>query len=305
MKYMKKLLNGETSPNIECNDAQFHAALSMEAGSRTPLPPSPNSSSSLIDLEFSSIAQSQQKLTSLNSTSSSSKLIPDSDNTPSFVRPPPPPLIKPKPSKPPRKFMFGSLMEKKNNLSLDFRDNAKYKKLTEPEASAKFEEDDNHYDEVSVKSVKKEESKKDDSSSSAYLITPLPVGSSQKSALKPPKESATPTSPIIYNAFPDSADYDKLQHFGSTIKLNHSNSNYKTPNVSVQSSEQFNSHSSKDNVWSNYEIVGDLNAVRLSEEGHQGYGMIRKKPAPAPDTGPNCKSFNDADYAIVSKPKRV
>lgn len=44
MKSMKKLLSGETTPPIlECGEAQLQAALTMEARSRTPLPPSPNS----------------------------------------------------------------------------------------------------------------------------------------------------------------------------------------------------------------------------------------------------------------------
>lgn len=51
MKSMKKLLSGETSPILDCGscgDFQFHAALNMEAGSRTPLPPSSNTLKSLI-----------------------------------------------------------------------------------------------------------------------------------------------------------------------------------------------------------------------------------------------------------------
>ncbi|KAG5895659.1 hypothetical protein JTB14_008668 [Gonioctena quinquepunctata] len=42
MKSMKKLLVGESSPVLDCGDA-LHAALTMEARSRTPLPPSPTS----------------------------------------------------------------------------------------------------------------------------------------------------------------------------------------------------------------------------------------------------------------------
>ncbi|KAK0162524.1 hypothetical protein PV327_006297 [Microctonus hyperodae] len=53
MQSMKQLLRGESisgasiqaSTSIDLNDAQYHAALSMEAGSRSPLPPTSNISS--------------------------------------------------------------------------------------------------------------------------------------------------------------------------------------------------------------------------------------------------------------------
>lgn len=42
MKSMKKLISGESMASLDCGEHQFNAALSMEAGSRSPLPPSPN-----------------------------------------------------------------------------------------------------------------------------------------------------------------------------------------------------------------------------------------------------------------------
>lgn len=42
MKSMKKLINGDSMASLDCGEHQFNAALSMEAGSRSPLPPSPN-----------------------------------------------------------------------------------------------------------------------------------------------------------------------------------------------------------------------------------------------------------------------
>lgn len=42
MKSMKKLINGDSIPSLDCGEHQWNAALSMEAGSRSPLPPSPN-----------------------------------------------------------------------------------------------------------------------------------------------------------------------------------------------------------------------------------------------------------------------
>lgn len=42
MKTMKKLISGDSVVSLDCGEHQFNAALSMEAGSRSPLPPSPN-----------------------------------------------------------------------------------------------------------------------------------------------------------------------------------------------------------------------------------------------------------------------
>lgn len=42
MKSMKNLISGDSIASLDCGEHQFNAALSMEAGSRSPLPPSPN-----------------------------------------------------------------------------------------------------------------------------------------------------------------------------------------------------------------------------------------------------------------------
>lgn len=98
MKSMKKLLSGETTPPIlECGEAQLQAALTMEARSRTPLPPSPTTqplqesiiSNISVDLDH------KLKLKPLVldfSGSNKSKLSSEK------------PLPNPKPLKPPRKY---------------------------------------------------------------------------------------------------------------------------------------------------------------------------------------------------------
>lgn len=147
MKFMKKLLNGETSPSIECNDAQFHAALSMEAGSRSPLPPSPNCSSHLIDIDFSS--SSQKHLISSTSSIASTTLFK-----------PPPPIPKQKPSKPPRKAILTPLDKK--YLEIEFPEastSGKYRRLHplatpdhDTSSSTTSKDENNSYDLVEVRS---------------------------------------------------------------------------------------------------------------------------------------------------------
>nr|CAH7728073.1 unnamed protein product [Callosobruchus chinensis] len=87
MKSMKKLLSGESTPSLlDCSD-QLQAALTMEARSRTPLPPSSTSQS------LESLSKSQMSICSF-SKSQTSML--DVDLWP---------ISKPKPMKPPRKYI--------------------------------------------------------------------------------------------------------------------------------------------------------------------------------------------------------
>jgi docking protein 2 len=68
MKSMKKLLNGDSSSSLDCGENQLNAALSMEAGSRSPLPPSINSPNSPdVDISMSSHASLRGFLSSTDS----------------------------------------------------------------------------------------------------------------------------------------------------------------------------------------------------------------------------------------------
>ncbi|XP_043276422.1 fibroblast growth factor receptor substrate 2 [Venturia canescens] len=361
MKSMKKLLNSENSPSIECNDAQYHAALSMEAGSRSPLPPSPNSSNNLIDIDFSTISQNSQK--HLVSCSSSSL-----DSIP-FIRPPPP-IIKPKPAKPPRKYIFTGLLEKKS-FEGEFGDVpacGKYRKLntsgspdvslrgvTQSSTASQCSDDKHPYDLVEVRSdawrthgldniphserverrVSDDEENPTESMDnetnantnfndehaeyeSQYEtmnpLVPTNLGANNSSKRKPSIESTqnipVAASPIIHNNVTtknDFPNYDKLQHFGSMHKLNN-NPGYKTPNVSQSSSVVSGDDTS--GPWPNYDVVEDLCGIRLADDTHNGYGIIRKKTSTTsnpvtPSGQPKHRVFNDSEYAIVSKPKRV
>lgn len=98
MKSMKKLLSGETTPPIlECGEAQLQAALTMEARSRTPLPPSPTIQP-LQDPFISGISMDLDHKCKLKSIVSD--LSASIKNKSSLEKPTP----NPKPSKPPRKY---------------------------------------------------------------------------------------------------------------------------------------------------------------------------------------------------------
>ncbi|KAL6263498.1 hypothetical protein P5V15_006289 [Pogonomyrmex californicus] len=331
MKSMKKLLDEENNPNIECNDTQFQAALSMEAGSRAALPPSPNNSSNLIDIDFSTTQNSQKALSSSTSM----------DSTVSSCRS----INKSKPAKPPRKYIFTNLLEKKNVDSdfLDLPTCGEYRTLSQgnsPELSHKTiasvmrEEEERHsYDLVEIRndawkthgidsvhhtervnSNLPDRDKENDNDDLQYEIM-MPVRSHdafQNTCKNKCDIAITAPSAIQSVAKADESDYDKLEHFGSATKLNQK-STYKYTNSS-QSVHSNISHGESSNLinpaWSNYEIVEDMSAIRLADDSHLGYGIIRKK-ADLPETvssttgSPQHKVFNNSEYAIVSKPKRV
>ncbi|KYN11032.1 Docking protein 2 [Trachymyrmex cornetzi] len=335
MKSMKKLLDEESNPNIECNDTQFQAALSMEPGSRAALPPSSNNSSNLIDIDFST-QNSQKPLTSsssMDSTISSSRSI-----------------NKFKPAKPPRKYVFPNLLEKKCLDSTEFLDLptcGEYRTISQgnsPELSHKSigsvmrENEEKHsYDLVEIRndawkthgidsvhhtervnsSLPSERDKENDNDDLQYEIM-MPIRNHdafQNSCKSKCGDNAIVTPSAIQSvAKTDESDYDKLEHFGSATKLNQK-STYKYTNSS-QSIHSNVSHGESSNLvnpsWSNYELVEDMSAIRLADDSHLGYGIIRKKPDLSDTTSmgntagsPQHKVFNNSEYAIVSKPKRV
>lgn len=84
MKSMKKLINGESVSSLDCGENQLNAALSMEPGSRSPLPPSPNNQHSS-DLELSinhSHASLRGFLSSTDSVNNSITMVKNIPNKP-------------------------------------------------------------------------------------------------------------------------------------------------------------------------------------------------------------------------------
>lgn len=99
MKSMKKLINGDNSSSLDCSEHQLNAALCMEAGSRSPLPPSPNQN-------YSESNQSQNSHLLhgfLSSTDSLNNLSMNTTSTISTTSTIPPAVMKITPCKPPRK----------------------------------------------------------------------------------------------------------------------------------------------------------------------------------------------------------
>nr|XP_034179475.1 docking protein 1-like isoform X1 [Osmia lignaria] len=336
MRSMKKLLNEESNPSIDCNDAQYHAALSMEAGSRAALPPSPNSSSNLIDIDFS--PQNSQKHSNSSSNVDSSVSTKPSSS-----------IGRSKPAKPPRKCVFTGLLDKKN-VDSELSDSSacgEYKALdTSPELSQKTigssilnDEEKHPYDLVEVRndawkthgidnihhteranSLLHNDKNKENEDDFQYE-TMMPFVSSQSSSKS--KSSITDSPVVTTSAISqipckssDESDYDKLEHFGSATKLSQKCA-YKFGNFSGASQTSHSNISINTSVadtntaWSNYDIVEDMSAVRLADDSHLGYGVIRKKSnhsesaSGSSTVGPKHKVFNNSEYAIVSKPKRL
>lgn len=263
MKNMKKLLTGESlsSPAILCGDNQFHAALNMMARSRSPLPPSPTGSTPLLDTDLCSIP-------------SVKPLMPvPVEPLPRNLKPPPP--LKPKPAKPPRK-----------NLPIIRTDDCS-ENIREDLLSRKSSDGFADYDDVEVRN--------DAWKTMGVSIMPHSERPFSLSTIDPLEHQNCSRQP------PEEHHYDRLQHLGPTSKL-HTRPGYRhitaiappLPTSPLPSSIEAN----------------DIEAIRAADDSHLGYGMIRKKSVPVEEnypqnTGPPHQVYNDLEYAVVCKPNRV
>lgn len=242
MNSMKKLLKGEsTTALIDCGDNQFHAALSMEARSRSPLPPSPTTSTLTHDDAISSVKSLSQ------------------DVTLDFQ------VRKPRPLKPPRK----CLVPRRDGNS-----NFEVKSGNDGESSI-------HYDEVEVRNeawkvlgldeVKHTDNvvEQDGDDYEGYSTS----SSLKKEHQKPPVNKAPKILKQTCQT-PISECYDRLNFFGSSSKLNVTKSGYKqvspipVASVSVPSPPSFNDYD---------EIEPMAGGIRLADDSHLGYALIRKE----------------------------
>ncbi|XP_066994957.2 docking protein 3 [Anabrus simplex] len=355
MKSMRKLLSGESSstPGIVCGDNQFHAALSMEAGSRSPLPPSPTSATTpLIDVDFNAMSQSSTKPLISPIVETKSLLI----NNISSTKP------VPKPRKPPRKAILCTAnVDKLGELSADSIGFGRYKQtsssdilastlsimssstastlcsMATPSVSATPENivpypnnsaisnvtNSAPYDKVVVRKDAWRTLGVDDINHTENVImnsdgeeeqpaTVLPVSQQQDSNDVSKKSQCSKILPTQLASKPESlGNYDTLQHFGSSSKINanpgyrhiptNSGSSTLSPGIDVSiSKEQYP-------AWNEYDMITEnIQSCRLADDSHYGYGMIRKKSGPIENEGgPKHKVYNELEYAVIQKPKKV
>ncbi|CAG4930715.1 unnamed protein product [Parnassius apollo] len=124
---------------------------------------------------------------------------------------------------------------------------------------------------------------------------------------------------ILLPLSPEDENYDRLQYFGSTSKLN-KYSRYKK--VEARPTTLALSEVKNKDTWNDYdEVENVMQTARLADDSHLGYGMIRKPNTPGPQVPTaaqaqalqnqvsleeiNHNNCNGTDYAIVSRPKRV
>ncbi|XP_023021045.2 docking protein homolog [Leptinotarsa decemlineata] len=195
MKSMKKMLAGESSPVLDCGDA-LHAALTMEARSRTPLPPSPTAPS----LQDCTISSKSQFVSSENDLIKPKPFVKPNINML--------PAVKAKPMKPPRK----------------------YAPKPPPDSDPTYEPIDRKYDEVEIKCNAWQTLGTDPPSHTETISDDAEYSSwgevKQESEILKQKQPLAPAIITRNTTGAISGRYDKLNFFGSTSKLN-ANSPYK------------------------------------------------------------------------------
>lgn len=269
---MKKLLKGEPAlPVLECGDNQFQAALNMEARSRSPLPPSPTTSTMLHDIEPSI---STKSLIALHDsfTDILNRNLPH----------------KPIPTKPPRKTLHGK--EKDGNSSTEATN-----------VTAQTYELIDRYDEVEYRSDAWKTLGVDEVNHTDNTLEEeeyISWGQTKKER-KIPVIHTNKAPKIIKQTSSTSLEdacYDTLNFFGSSSKLNVAKSGYKQVSPApvlpqtLPAPPSFNDYD---------EVQPSMEGVRLADDSHLGYALIRKEPKV------DHQFHNEEPYAVISKPKHV
>lgn len=334
MKSMKKLISGDSIGSLDCGEHQLNAALSMEAGSRSPLPPSPNHhshSESELNQSGHLIRGFLSSNDSLNNVSTSSSSIP---------------LIKHTPHKPPRKSL--GALDSENRSTKSQKPSKSLSMSTEtiktgtivlktppasecnktllslvipttttesmsevppklPIRNESKNNDERDYESIEtitdawrtrgiddIKHTERMTTPEDEIVNLPWLRTQSQIDSSDRRLV---------ISPVESDVTMIDDNYDRLEFFPAKTKTS---SDYKTV-VTVNSTAVKPSPASTAN---DYEIIGpDISPCRLADDSYLGYGVLRK-----PTTSLNTitddevlahREYNGLDYAIVSKPKRV
>uniref|UniRef100_A0A1B0CP92 IRS-type PTB domain-containing protein n=1 Tax=Lutzomyia longipalpis TaxID=7200 RepID=A0A1B0CP92_LUTLO len=306
MKCMKKLINGESVSSLDCGESQLSAVLSMEAGSRSPLPPSPNQVSSQdtdtspLHQSFASIRGFISSNDSLNNVSTSSSIS----------------VLKHIPHKPPRKGLTISLPGAHEEPSKDkLRNLPNYEPIALPlhekpaleaaNTDAKPPQaPERDYESIETITDAWRTLGIDEVKHTEQIHTP------EEDLIEFVKTTAKVTRPALTLALTDvhspeadctEGDYDRLEFFRSNSKAS---ATYKTV-IPIKPPTPPAAKPRSDD----YEIVGDpdTQACRLADDSYMGYGVLRKPQQQLQLEAPELDhhKYNGLDYAIVSKPKRV
>lgn len=307
MKTMKQMIGNDNlnSPELSC------------PRSRSPLVGTRPEDLNLSSLSF--------KTASVSSHQSAST---ERDTAPLLM---PKPALKPKPQKPPRKIVnlhkISKDLPSSSDESIEF---GRYKKLDnyEPIDQVKREHSPPSvpYDKVEVRSEAWRTLGIDDPDHTEFTpnLADSPncmklISRSQDNLNTSGPDSSRIIllpSPVVD---PEDENYDRLQYFGSTSKLNKS-SRYKK--IEARPTTLALSEPKNKDTWNDYdEVENVMQTARLADDSHLGYGMIRKPNTPGPQVPTAAQTqilqnqvgledithttWNGTDYAIISRPKIV
>lgn len=215
MKSMKKLINGDSIGSLDCGEHQLNAALSMEAGSRSPLPPSPNqnysdnnqSQNSHFLHEFLSSTDSLNTMSMTSSTTTTSSIAPT--------------IMKIKPCKPPRKSIPSTENNGKPRNDVPPKPSSKYQDY-EPVALAQTGTNDLNKPSVGLKSSPPPPLPTSPIPSNGNLTKNiLPLVSDHpivKSPVHSPVVDQPPRIPARYESMIHDQNYERIENITSAWK---------------------------------------------------------------------------------------
>lgn len=286
MKNMKKLLNPETqhTHSLLCGDNQFHAALSMVARSRSPLPPSPTSATPLPDSEGCGFSSLKPLMSYFGGASNSSL---DASSPLPLSLPPP---LRPKAIQNETMTLFVKVPEKparKVSPCIEL-ENSGFEESPAPDTSGQPA-----YDDVEVRN-EAWRTMGVDVVNQPHTFKAIPMSK----MLVPVASSAThkadklESQKIFFVPNNGLNEYNRLQHIGPTPKHSTAPGYKQIPLVT--------------NGVSTMRIEEPIFACRRADD-FKGYGMIRKKTSVDVSTEDMSKQFlsEDIKYAMVYKPERV
>ncbi|OWR43613.1 docking protein 3-like [Danaus plexippus] len=318
MKTMKQMIGNDNLNSPEHSEFNIQPNANLFPGSRSPLVATKPDDLNLSSLSFKTASVSSHQTCST-----------DRESVPLLM---PKPALKPKPQKPPRKIInmhkgITKDLTCSTDESIDF---GRYKKLDNYEPIEQIKREISPpsvpYDKIELRSEAWKTLGIDDPDHTEF--TPNLVDNPNCMKLISRSQDNLNTSgpdssriillpsPVVD---PEDENYDRLQYFGSTSKLNKS-SRYKK--IEARPTTLALGEPKNKDTWNDYdEVENVMQTARLADDSHLGYGMIRKPNTPGPQVPTaaqaqalqnqvgleeiNHNICNGTDYAIVSRPKRV